>query len=134
MSKFAPAATYICMGCPLGCRLEVEQDPVDHRVEVRGFSCKRGKEYAVQEHTAPQRMVTTTVAVAGALWPRLPVKSSRPVPKQLVAAVCAALRYVQVTAPGAAGQVILPNALGCGADIIAARDMAPVEAGAPTPM
>ena len=55
---------YLCIGCPLGCRLEVDEDPATHAlVEVRGYSCRLGKEYAIQEHTAPQRLVTTTVAV-----------------------------------------------------------------------
>ena len=56
-------ATYLCIGCPLGCRLEVDEDEEGQIVEIRGFSCKRGKVYAEQEHTAPRRMVTTTVDI-----------------------------------------------------------------------
>lgn len=115
---------YLCIGCPLGCRLEVDENPDDHAiVEVRGFSCRRGKEYALQEHTAPQRTVTTTVAIDHALWARLPVRSSRPAPKDKVAAICRALRTVRVAAPVAMGDVIVPDVLGCGVDMLAARDM-----------
>ena len=49
---------YLCIGCPLGCRLEVEAEE-GTVVEVRGFSCKRGKEYAEREHTDPRRLVST---------------------------------------------------------------------------
>ena len=58
-------AAYLCIGCPLGCRLEVEEDDHGDVLEVRGFDCKKGKEYGRQEHTEPKRMVTTTVAVRG---------------------------------------------------------------------
>lgn len=115
---------YLCIGCPLGCRLEVDEHPDDHAiVEVRGFSCRRGKEYAIQEHTAPQRMVTTTVAIDHAPWVRLPVRSKKAVPKDKVMAICGALRTVRVSAPVSNGDVILANVLESGVDIIATRDM-----------
>lgn len=116
--------TYLCIGCPLGCRLEMEVDAENQPVEVRGFSCKRGQEYALQEHTAPQRVVTTTVAATGGLWPRLPVKTSRPVPKGMVTAISRALRGVSVRAPVSMGQVIVADVLGAGADIVATRALA----------
>ena len=40
---------YLCIGCPLGCRLEVEEGLEGAIVEVRGFSCKRGERFARQE-------------------------------------------------------------------------------------
>ncbi|GIV70009.1 DUF1667 domain-containing protein [Caldilinea sp.] len=116
---------YLCIGCPLGCRLEVDEDLEEHAiVEVRGFSCRRGKEYAIQEHTAPQRMVTTTVAIDKARWARLPVRTSRPAPKDKVLEICRALRTVRVSAPIASGDIIVRNVLNTGVDIIATRDMA----------
>ncbi len=116
---------YLCIGCPLGCRLEVDEDLEEHAiVEVRGFSCRRGKEYAIQEHTAPQRMVTTTVAIDKARWARLPVRTSRPAPKDKVLEICRALRTVRVSAPIASGDIIVRNVLDTGVDIIATRDMA----------
>jgi len=113
---------YLCIGCPLGCRLEVEAE--DRAiVEVRGFSCKRGKEYAEQEHTDPRRMVTSSVRVTHGLWARLPVKTNRPVPKDQVRAVCRVLRQVTTVAPVSMGDVILVNVLNTGADVVATRDM-----------
>ena len=113
---------YLCIGCPLGCRLEVEEEDGEI-VEVRGFSCKLGKEYAEREHTDPRRMVSSTVRVANGLWARLPVKTNRPVPKDKVRAVCRALRQVNIAAPVVIGDVIVTNVLDTGADVVAARDM-----------
>ena len=92
-------------------------------VEVRGFSCKRGKEYAAQEHIAPQRTVTTTVEIEDAPWVRLPVKSSKPIAKSQVQAVCRTLRTVHVRAPIHLGDVIVTDVLATGADIVATCDM-----------
>lgn len=113
---------YLCIGCPLGCRLEVEEEQ-EQIVAIRGFSCKLGKEYAQREHTDPRRLVTSTVAVTGGRWARLPVKTTAPVPKAQVQAVCAALRRVQLEAPVAQGTLVARDILGTGADVIATRAM-----------
>ncbi len=113
---------YLCIGCPLGCRLEVEEED-GTIIEVRGFSCKLGKEYAEREHTDPRRMVSSTVRVSNGMWARLPVKTNRPIPKDQVRAVCRALRRVNLVAPVTMGEVIVANVLDTGADIVAARDM-----------
>jgi CxxC motif-containing protein len=113
--------SYLCIGCPLGCRLEVDEDAGHQIVEIRGFACKRGKEYAAQEHMAPERMVTTTVRLVGGALARLPVKTRTPVPKTLALAVCGALRAVTVTAPVAVGDVVLADVLGTGVDVVATR-------------
>lgn len=124
--------TYLCIGCPLGCRLEVDEDAAGDVVEVRGFSCKRGKEYALQEHTDPRRVVTTTVAVRGGTLPRLPVRTAGTVPKALVREVCRTLRSTDVCAPIRLGDIVLSNVLGTGVDIVATRDMP--RGDSPTPL
>ncbi len=115
-------AHYLCIGCPLGCRLEV--DAVDGEVvEVRGYSCKRGKEFAVQEHTDPRRFVTTTVRIDGGRWPRLPVKTAAAVPKGRVADVVRRLHELALVAPVTMGDVVLADVLGTGVDVVATRDL-----------
>lgn len=122
-------SSYLCIGCPLGCRLEVDEDEETHAiVEVRGFACKRGKEYAQQEHVAPQRIVTTTVAIEGARWPRLPVRTALPVPRQRVAEVCRRLHRVCVAAPIHMGDLIVADILGTGVDVVATCDMPRLQA------
>ena len=117
---------YLCIGCPLGCRLEVESEQ-EQIVAISGFSCKLGKEYAQREHTDPQRMVTTTVAIAGGRWARLPVKTAGTVPKDRVRAVCAALHQLRLQAPVALGDVVARDILGCGVDVVATRTILPEE-------
>ena len=115
---------YLCIGCPLGCRLEIDEGADGDIVEVRGFSCRKGREYAVQEHTDPRRLVTTTVAVEGARVPRLPVRTVDAVPKDLVVDVCRALAGVHLRAPVALGDVVLADVCGTGVDVVATRAMA----------
>ncbi|MEB3885091.1 DUF1667 domain-containing protein [Lyngbya sp. CCY1209] len=113
---------YLCIGCPMGCRLEVEEED-GHIVEVRGFTCKRGEEYAKQEHVEPRRMVTTTVRVQNGRWAKLPVKTTEAIPKERMMELCERLRKVKVTAPIHMGDTILSNALDTGIDVVASRDM-----------
>ena len=115
--------TYLCIGCPLGCRLELEETEDHEIVEVRGFSCKKGERFAIQEHTDPRRMVTTTVAIEGGLFPRLPVRTMEPVPKGLMGRVCEELRSVTVEAPVTMGDVVHPDVAGTGVDVIATRSL-----------
>ena len=114
---------YLCIECPLGCRLEVEEDADGSIVEVRGFSCLKGKKFAEREHTDPRRMVTTTVAVSGGLWPRLPVRTVAAVPKDRVWEAIGLLRPIAVDAPISMGDVIVANIAGTGVDVVASRDM-----------
>ena len=113
---------YLCIGCPLGCRLELDERDGEV-LEVRGNSCKKGEEFARQEHTDPRRMVTTTVACEGGRWPRLPVRTTATVPRDRVSEVCRALRAVVVHAPVVSGEVVLADVCGTGADVVATRAM-----------
>jgi len=114
---------YLCIGCPLGCRLEVDEDNLGDIVEVRGFSCRKGKTFAEREHTDPRRMVTTTVGVAGGLWARLPVHATDELPKNRMWDAIAVLRDICVDAPVAMGDVIVANIFDSNIDVVASRDM-----------
>ena len=123
MTTTEPETTaYLCTGCPLGCRLEVDAVEGDV-VEIRGFECKIGERYAIQEHTDPRRPVSMTVAISGAGLPRLPVRVAEPFPKPHILELAARLREVHVTAPVTRGDVILTDAFGTGIDVIATRTM-----------
>ncbi len=120
----AETAVYLCTGCPLGCRLEV--DAVDGDViEVRGHTCKRGERYGRQEYLDPRRPLSTTVWVRGAQVARLPVRSAEAVPRDRLVEVAEALRGVCVEAPVQRGQVVLSDVAGTGVDIVATRSLQP---------
>jgi CxxC motif-containing protein len=114
---------YLCIGCPLGCRLEVDAGTAGDIVEIRGFSCRKGKTFAEREHTDPRRMITTTVGVEGGLWARLPVHATEEMPKAQMWDVIAALREISVPAPVEVGDVIVAGILGSDVDVVASRDM-----------
>jgi CxxC motif-containing protein len=114
---------YLCIGCPLGCRLDVEDNDAGDIVEVRGWGCKNGKAYGRQEHTDPRRLIATSVRIKGGRWGRVPVKTSGSIPKALVREVANAVRAIEVEAPIRIGTVVLANVLGTGVDVVTTRDM-----------
>ena len=113
----------ICIGCPLGCHLVVEQSE-GGAWRIDGYSCKKGKTYALQEVSDPRRMVATTVAIEGALWRRLPVRTATPIPKDLMLPLCQHVHTLRLRAPVKMGDVVLRDALGTGIDVIATRSLA----------
>ena len=113
---------YLCTGCPLGCRLEV--DTVDDDVvEVRGFSCRQGERYGRQEHLDPRRPLSTTIWIEGAAIRRVPVRTAEPIPRDQVRAVVAALQGMRIAAPVQRGEVVVADVLGTGVDVVIARDL-----------
>lgn len=111
----------ICIVCPQGCPLHVDEE---NGFAVTGNRCPRGAAYGKVELTAPTRTVTSTVRLQGGTHPRCPVKTDRPVPKGVIFQVMAALNAVTLTAPVHVGQVVLKNVCGTGADIVATRHVA----------
>ncbi len=111
-----------CINCPVGCRLTVTLSGDGSVSSVQGNTCPRGEKYARQECTMPLRMITAVIPVQGSETP-LSVKTSSPVPKQLIHQVMEQLSSLSVELPVTSGQVILPDVLGTGADIIATRSL-----------
>lgn len=114
---------FTCTMCPIGCPLELEFDGEEIR-EVQGHQCNRGAKYAEQEFSDPRRSFSTTVAIEGGIYPRLPVKLTAPVPKARILEAAEAIHRVRVKAPVALGQVILAGLLGDPeVDVVACRPM-----------
>ena len=111
----------ICIVCPNGCHLQVDEE---HGYAVTGNQCPRGAEYGRTELQNPTRVLTSTVRVQGGLHRRIPVKTDRPIPKGMMLRAMACLDQVDLTAPVQNGQIILPDLLGTGANLIATRTMA----------
>lgn len=108
----------VCIVCPRGCRLQVDEA---NNYAVTGNGCPRGAEYGQNELRHPTRVLTTTVRVTGGAHRRLPVKTDRPIPKELLFAAMEAVNALAVAAPVRPGQVIAHDLLGTGADLIAGR-------------
>lgn len=107
-----------CITCPIGCDIVVrgEGDAIEH---MAGNRCERGEAYARNEFAHPARILTTTVRLEGADSPLLPVRSDKPVPRELLMQCMREIRNMRVCAPAPRHHVIVPNILGTGANIVA---------------
>ncbi|MCI8880086.1 MAG: DUF1667 domain-containing protein [Clostridiaceae bacterium] len=111
----------ICITCPKGCHLQVDEE---NGYQVTGNSCPRGEAYGKNELKNPVRTLTSTVRLSGARTPRLPVKSSAPLPKGKIFDAMRLLDSMTVKAPVAVGQVLLADVFGTGVDIVATKAFA----------
>ena len=110
-------AEYLCIVCPLGCRLVVGQDAESGALCVEGGACKRGTDYVLQEATAPQRILTTTLATA---WGRrLPVRSASPIDKALLLRVQPRLAGIVIDRDVEIGEAVVADVDGQGTPLVA---------------
>ena len=109
----------ICITCPRGCHLQVDEQTL----AVTGNSCPRGEAYGRSELQHPVRVLTSTVRLEGAAIPRLPVKTDRPLPKELVFPCMELLNSITAVSPVSSGQVLAPNILGTDVNIVATRSL-----------
>ena len=111
--------TLTCISCPLGCQITVEMEGKEI-LKIEGNTCKRGYEYAKNECTHPVRTLTSTVALEGGGV--LPVKTDKPIPKELLFDAMEVLNHITARANVKLGDIILPNLLGTDANVIATRN------------
>lgn len=111
----------ICIVCPQGCRLSVTK--TGDEFVVTGNTCKRGVQYGITEMTAPTRVITSTVALAGGSSVRLPVKTKGAVPKGMIFDCMDEINRLTVTAPVACGAVLIEDLQGTGVALVATRSI-----------
>jgi len=118
---------YICIGCPVGCPLQLEHEKNQIK-EVSGYECNRGAKYARQEFTDPRRRISTTIPISGALRQRLPVKVSEAVHKDRILEAARIIHELKAVAPVEMGQVLIRDFLGeKGINVVACRSMKKIE-------
>ena len=102
--------TLTCIICPLGCTLTVQTE--DEKVlGVQGNTCPRGRVYAENECTNPQRTVTSTVRCTdGGL---VSVKTAGTIPKEKMAECMARINSTVAALPIAIGDTIIEDVFGC---------------------
>ncbi len=113
----------VCIGCPIGCQLEVKIDE-DKVLEVKGNICLRGKTYAEKECTNPTRIVTSSVKVEGGEISAVSVKTKSDIPKDKIIQCIEELKGLVVSAPIKAGDIVLENVANTGVHIIATKSIA----------
>lgn len=113
----------ICIGCPLGCNIEVEMDENGDVKRVTGNTCPRGDKYARKEVTNPERIVCSTVMVQGGDAAMVSVKTADDIPKGKIFDCIRALQGVKVQAPVHIGDVIIKGVAGTDVDVVATREI-----------
>jgi CxxC motif-containing protein len=109
-----------CIICPIGCSLDIEEK--SENLSVTGNKCPRGAVYALEEISAPKRVVTATAPVATACSiRRVPVKTVSPCPRELIPALLCDIYKTAVKLPVTVGDVIIADWQNKGIDVIATR-------------
>jgi CxxC motif-containing protein len=111
---------FTCTVCPIGCEITVivEEGKI---VDVKGFGCTRGKDYAVREVLDPRRILVTVIRCRNGRLPTVSVKTDKPIPKGKTWEIMRILSGIMVEAPISMGQVIVRDVADSGADIVATR-------------
>jgi CxxC motif-containing protein len=113
---------FTCIQCPLSCQIELIEEE-GKILEVKDNLCKLGEKYAIAEFTNPVRILTTTAYIQRGILPMLPIRSEKPIPKNLMMQCMKELAKIRVTAPIKCGDIVCENILNTGINIIASRDL-----------
>ena len=105
-----------CIICPRGCSLVVTLADDGAVSDVVGNACRRGVDYAVAECTHPVRTVTSTVRCEDGSV--VPVKTSAPIPKELVFAAMKEINSVCYSGEVSVGLAVIDNLLDTGASVV----------------
>ena len=107
----------ICILCPKGCRAVLGEgvEEIENPKEL----CKRGIRYVQEERKEPRRLLTTTVRTRGSRVKLFPVRTSGPIPKRILSECMKVTAALTVTPPIRCGEVIVPNLLDSGQELIA---------------
>ena len=112
-----------CVVCPAGCRMTVTLDDGSAILNIEGYTCSRGKAYAESEITHPVRTLTSTVTVTSPEGKKmLPVRTDKPIPKEKLFDAMEIIRAVKAEAPVRTGDVLIPDFIEPGTNLIACRD------------
>jgi CxxC motif-containing protein len=109
-----------CIVCPKGCPMQVTMDGKEI-LKIEGFTCPRGKQYAIDECTHPMRTITSTARTENGEV--VPVKTDRTVPKELMFDCMKEINKAVVKLPAKIGDVVVENILGTGANVVVTANM-----------
>ena len=109
-----------CIICPKGCNIKVEIE--EGKVKsIEGNTCKRGYDYALSEVTNPVRTITSTMKLENGKM--VPVKTDKPIPKELIFKCMEEINKATLKLPVKIGDVLIENILNTGSNIVATNNM-----------
>lgn len=104
----------------MGCDLEVKVENGE-AVSVTGNSCGIGKKYALEEISAPKRMVTSTVRSTDGI--PVPVKTKTSIPKEKIFDVVNEIKRIKVQLPVRIGDVVIDNVADTGVNVVVTKSL-----------
>ena len=110
----------ICIACPTGCHINIEKLN-DDSWDISGNKCSRGRAYSIEELTEPKRTVTFVVNTNSKTLPYIPVKTNKPLLKNLIDDLLTELSQQKVTMPVNCGDVLIDNFKNSGVDVVFTR-------------
>jgi NADPH-dependent 2,4-dienoyl-CoA reductase/sulfur reductase-like enzyme/CxxC motif-containing protein len=113
----------ICLTCPNACRGRVVLNKDGEVAKITNYLCKRGEEFAVKEIENPERVLTATVRTNRPDQPLLAVRTDKPIAKKLLGECMQKLGQIEIARPVKIGEIIVPNLLGSGANLVASMDI-----------
>jgi CxxC motif-containing protein len=113
--------TILCIVCPNGCRLGVEEN--NEGLVVSGNQCKRGIDFAMAEITNPTRTLTTTVRTSFPGVPVLPVRTDGEIPKGKIRELMNYINGIIINRPMGIGEAVAEDILGLGVNVIATSNI-----------
>ena len=113
--------TFTCIVCPAGCRLTARLDEVSKEWRVEGNKCDRGRLYGISEMTDPKRTVTAVVRTDSERLPFAPVRTDKPIKRDLVFRLLKKIYSLEVKAPFKSGDVLLRDFEGSGVNVVLTR-------------
>ncbi len=114
----------VCIACPIGCRLTVSVSDRED-VTVTGNRCPRGDTYGREEILAPRRVLTAAVPTDSPSFPCAPVRTDRPIRRELLKELLKDLYSRKVNLPIRLGQVLIGDF--DGARVLFTRTLPPDE-------
>lgn len=108
----------ICIVCPKGCIITVEGEGKEVE-RIENSNCSRGYDYAINEFTNPCRVLTSSVKLLLCKGRKmLPVRSTKPIPKELLFLCMEKIKKIYIKAPVKLHQVVISDICGTGIDIV----------------
>ena len=113
----------VCIGCPLGCSVRLTIDDNGEVIKIADNKCKEGEKYVIEEYKNPVRVLVATVLTRDSSHPLLPVRTNKPIVKGMLRQGMKELARFHAKPPLKAGQPVITNLLGTGADVIVTSDL-----------
>ena len=111
-----------CTVCPNGCEIEVDYTTKEDAV-LKGYSCKRGITYALDECFEPKRTFTSSIKISGSDRRVLPVRTTMPIPKDLIMKAAETVDAMELHVPVKCGDVIIENFLDTEVKLVSAMTL-----------